>query len=130
MYRPVISQQPAAGMSIRTSIAEPMSVADALVTVEAVNGLAGPSVRRPLTVSWGTGSVLDEAIAAIREFVENYAMRPTAKTWTEPAMRPSEKTIRRRFGSFRKAIEFAVSIARPFDDPPLRRHPVPTAHEA
>lgn len=87
-------------------------------------------MRRPLTVSWGTGSVLDEAMAAIREFVENYAMRPTAKTWTEAAMRPSEKTIRRRFGSFRKAIEFAVSIARPFDDPPLRPHPVPTAHEA
>ena len=50
---------------------------------------------------------LDEAVAAIREFVENCAMRPAAKTWTEAAMRSSEKTIRRRFGSFRKAIEFA-----------------------
>ena len=50
---------------------------------------------------------LDEGVAAIREFVENCAMRPTAKTWTEAAIRPSEKTIRRRFGSFRKATEFA-----------------------
>jgi hypothetical protein len=69
----------------------------------------------------------DEAVAAIREFVKKYAMRPTAKTWTKAAMRPSEKTIRRRFGSFRKAIEFVgLDSARLFDDPPSRRHPVRT----
>ncbi len=32
----------------------------------------------------------------------------SAESWTEAAMRPSEKTIRRRFGSFREAIKRAA----------------------
>jgi hypothetical protein len=31
-----------------------------------------------------------------------------AESWTEASMRPSEKTIRRRFGSFREAIQQAA----------------------
>jgi HNH endonuclease len=50
---------------------------------------------------------LEEAVAAIREYVDQRGRLPTAETWTEAAMRPSEKTIRRQFGSFREAIQRA-----------------------
>ena len=46
---------------------------------------------------------LEEAVAALQQFVEDQGGLPTAETWTEAGMRPSEKTIRRRFGSFRAA---------------------------
>jgi len=49
-----------------------------------------------------------ESVAAIREFVAEHGSLPTAQSWTEAAMRPSEKTIRRRFGSFREAIRWAA----------------------
>jgi hypothetical protein len=48
------------------------------------------------------------SIAALREFVAEHGSLPTAESWTEAAMRPSEKTIRRRFGSFRDAIKRAA----------------------
>ena len=51
---------------------------------------------------------IEESVAAIREFVAEYGSLPTAESWTDAAMRPSEKTIRRRFGSFREAIERAA----------------------
>ena len=51
---------------------------------------------------------IEESVAAIREFVAERGSLPTAATWTEAAMRPSEKTIRRRFGSFREAIQRAA----------------------
>jgi hypothetical protein len=51
---------------------------------------------------------IEESVAAIREFVAEHGSLPTAKSWTEAAMRPSEKTIRRRFGSFREAIQRAA----------------------
>src|SRR5713101_5746264 len=51
---------------------------------------------------------IEESVAAIREFVAEQGSLPTAATWTEAAMRPSEKTIRRRFGSFREAIQRAA----------------------
>ena len=51
---------------------------------------------------------LEEAVAALREFVDQCGRLPTAESWTEAAMRPSEKTIRRRFGSFREAIQRAA----------------------
>jgi hypothetical protein len=44
---------------------------------------------------------------ALRKFVDQRGRLPTAESWTEAAMRPSEKTIRRRFGSFRGAIQRA-----------------------
>ena len=50
---------------------------------------------------------LDEAVAALREYVDQRGRLPTAESWTEAAMRPSEKTIRRQFGSFREAIQRA-----------------------
>jgi len=50
---------------------------------------------------------LDEAIASLREFVDDHGRPPTANSWTEAGMRPSEKTIRRRFGSFQKAVATA-----------------------
>jgi len=50
---------------------------------------------------------LEEAGAALREFVDQRGRLPTAESWTEAAMRPSEKTIRRQFGSLRGAIQRA-----------------------
>src|SRR6266481_5164257 len=50
---------------------------------------------------------LEEAGAALREFVDQRGRLPTAESWTEAAMRPSERTIRRQFGSFRGAIQRA-----------------------
>ena len=50
---------------------------------------------------------LEEAVAALREFVDQRGRLPTAEGWTEAAMRPSERTIRRRFGSFKAAVQCA-----------------------
>ena len=52
---------------------------------------------------------IEESVAALREFVAEYGSLPTAENWTQAAMRPSEKTIRRRFGSFREAIQAALT---------------------
>ena len=49
-----------------------------------------------------------ESVAAHRRFVAEHGSLPTAESWTEAAMQPSEKTIRRRFGSFREAIQRAA----------------------
>jgi hypothetical protein len=38
---------------------------------------------------------IEESVAALREFVAEHGSLPTAESWTEVAMRPSEKTIRR-----------------------------------
>ena len=51
---------------------------------------------------------IEESVAAIREFAAEHSSLPTAESWTEAAMRPSQKTIRRRFGSFRDAIQRAA----------------------
>ena len=47
------------------------------------------------------------AIAAIREYVERIGQLPTGEAWVAAGMKPSEKTIRRQFGSFRAAIQEA-----------------------
>ena len=52
----------------------------------------------------------EEALASIRAFVKEFGVRPTAEAWTAAAMTPSEKTIRRRFGSFRKASRLAGEL--------------------
>jgi hypothetical protein len=49
-----------------------------------------------------------ESVAALRRFVAQHGSLPTAEGWTEAAMRPSEKTIRRRFGSFKVAVATAM----------------------
>jgi hypothetical protein len=51
---------------------------------------------------------IEESVEALREFVAVHGSRPTAGSWTQARMRPSEKTIRRRFGSFREAIQRAA----------------------
>jgi hypothetical protein len=38
---------------------------------------------------------LEKAVAARREFVDQRGRLPTAESWTEAAMRPSEKNIQR-----------------------------------
>ena len=65
------------------------------------------SPERPVPISDVADARLQEAVAALREFVDQRGRLPTAESWTEAAMRPSEKTIRRQFGSFREAIQRA-----------------------
>jgi len=60
-----------------------------------------------IPISDGADARLEEAVAALREFVDQRGGLPTAQSWTEAGMRPSEKTIRRQFGSFRRAIQRA-----------------------
>ena len=60
-----------------------------------------------IPVSGVADARLEEAVAALREYVDQRGRLPTAGSWTEAAMRPSEKTIRRQFGSFREAIRRA-----------------------
>ena len=56
-YWPMILQQPGAGIWTSTSIDEPISGAKALVAADDVSDLAGPSMRTPLTDSFGEGSL-------------------------------------------------------------------------
>jgi hypothetical protein len=49
----------------------------------------------------------DEALGTLRRFAADNRIAPTARAWTAAGMIPSEKTIRRRFGSFRVAIRRA-----------------------
>ena len=46
---------------------------------------------------------LEEGIAALRTYVEEQGCFPTEASWTAAGISPSERTIRRRFGSFRSA---------------------------
>ena len=62
----------------------------------------------PIPLSDVADARIAESLAALRRFVAEHDSLPTAKSWTEAAMRPSEKTIRRRFGSFREAIRWAA----------------------
>src|SRR5713226_4636314 len=49
-------------------------------------------------------SRVDEAVVALREFVHDHGRPPTAESRTNASMQPSERTVRRLFGSFRSAI--------------------------
>jgi Homing endonuclease associated repeat len=49
----------------------------------------------------------DEVLDAVRRFAADYGIAPTAGAWTASGMIPSEKTIRRRFGSFTVAMRRA-----------------------
>jgi hypothetical protein len=62
----------------------------------------------PIPLSNVADTRIAESVAAVRRFVAEHGSVPTAESWTEAAMQPSEKTIRRRFGSFREAIERAA----------------------
>lgn len=52
-------------------------------------------------------SKIEEGIEAVRRFVTDQRCFPTEETWTAARMVPSERTIRRRFGSFRAAVALA-----------------------
>jgi len=67
------------------------------------------------------------ALAAIRDFITEHGERPTADSWTAAAMKPCERTIRNRFGSFKgsarldaTAISALVGAAKP--DPRMFGH--------
>ena len=55
---------------------------------------------------------VEEGIDAIRRFFAEERCLPTEESWTAAQMVPSERTIRRRFGSFRSAGA-AAGIALP-----------------
>jgi hypothetical protein len=61
----------------------------------------------PVSLSDVADTRIAESVAALRRFVAEHGSLPTAESWTQAAMRPSEKTIRRRFGSFRAAARLA-----------------------
>jgi len=50
----------------------------------------------------------DRALEAVRRFVADRGTSPTAVSWTHAGMSPSEKTIQRRFGSFKAAVQRAT----------------------
>jgi hypothetical protein len=62
----------------------------------------------PVPLSDAADTQIAESVAALRRFVAEHGSLPSAESWTEAAMRPSEKTIRRRFGSFRETIHWAA----------------------
>lgn len=50
----------------------------------------------------------DEAVlAAVRRFVEVTGSRPNQDSWAAAGLRPSERTVRRRFGSVAAALAAA-----------------------
>jgi len=68
--------------------------------------------RRLRLGSSGSGAT-DQALEAVRRFVAEHGTLPTADSWTHARMSPSEKTIRRRFGSFQAAVQSAgISLLR------------------
>jgi hypothetical protein len=47
------------------------------------------------------------ALEAVRKFMYGHQQIPTAELWAAAGLSPSEKTIRRKFGSFRAAARLA-----------------------
>ena len=62
---------------------------------------------RRLRLGLNGSGASDQALDAIRRFVAERGTLPTAASWTHACMSPSEKTIRRRFGSFKAAVKSA-----------------------
>ncbi len=48
-----------------------------------------------------------EALDAVRRFVETYGAVPTQDSLPAAGMTPSERTVRKRFGSFKAAVAAA-----------------------
>ena len=69
---------------------------------------------------------IDEEIAleAVRDFIVRFGAPPTAASWAAAGMTPSEKTIRRRFGSFRAALEAAGLVAKGSSSADARSVPI------
>ncbi len=47
------------------------------------------------------------ALEAVRRFAAEYGRMPTRDSWAAAGMSPCERTVRKRFGSFRAAMEEA-----------------------
>jgi hypothetical protein len=65
----------------------------------------GPAWERETEESSRDANALD----AVRRFVSEHGTMPTQDSWTAAGMSPCERTVRKRFGSFRAAAE-AVGI--------------------
>ena len=84
-----------------------------------MHGVVGPRCRRKNRSDEFAGGTYevptfeedrdDEALAAVREFVERFGTLPNQRSWAAARMSPAEKTIRDRFGSFKDAIAAALS---------------------
>ena len=48
------------------------------------------------------------ALEAVRQFILEYGGEPTSRSWVAAGLMPSERTIRRRFGSFKAAVAAAL----------------------
>jgi hypothetical protein len=48
-----------------------------------------------------------EALEAVRRFVEEHGELPTEDSWTAAAVTSCERTVLKRFGSFRAAAQLA-----------------------
>jgi hypothetical protein len=62
---------------------------------------------RPLGLMSRLIASSDSALKAVREFGAERGAVPTVASWTAAGMSPSEKAIRRRFGSFKAAVQCA-----------------------
>jgi hypothetical protein len=52
-----------------------------------------------------------EALDAVRRFIDENGAMPTQDSWSTAGMRPCERTVRKRFGSFKAAAAAAGIIA-------------------
>jgi hypothetical protein len=71
---------------------------------------------RPMRLASARSAPSEEALEAVRHFVAQHATLPTQASWMASGMSPSEKTIRRRFGSFRRAIQLAGVTDGPLEE--------------
>ena len=88
--------------------------------VRPLYGLVDPDIHFSNLLRWpGRGRQLnsndlgigdERALEAIRRFILERGSIPTADSWQAASMRPCEKTIRRRFGSFKSAIARAGAL--------------------
>ncbi len=61
----------------------------------------------PVPITDLADAKVEQGIEAVTRFVVEHESLPTEENWTAARMRPSERTMRRRFGSFRLALEAA-----------------------
>jgi hypothetical protein len=60
----------------------------------------------------------DAILGAVRRFVEATGRRPNQDSWAAAGCRPSERTVRRRYGSFEAALSAAAIDMGPIAEPP------------
>jgi hypothetical protein len=64
----------------------------------------------PYHVPDGAADRRETALDAVRRFVEHHGRMPTQDSWPAAKMTPSERTVRKIFGSFRAAVEAAGAL--------------------